>query len=210
MFTIETTLDDITTAYRAADVSAKAAMRAEAKVAMKSALESGDMALALHVNALEDALTTAPKSAPVTDWTGRIRDLRATLLHAVSMIDNGDMTFPEGVTFDPTGIDFTGGNVDEKSAAKFAVVTGRKAGRGSVADYVFEALTHIAERDGDNGPSTVTELRAAWVPGMSSDYPKAAPSAGAIAAMLDRDNAESFRAVTVTRGGRSIIGAELA
>ena len=77
------------------------------------------------------------------------------------------------------------GTVDAKLAAKFATVSGRKGARGSVAAYVESVL-------GDE-PMTVAELRAAWTP--CDDYPKAAPSAGAIAAMLDRDNTDG---ITVT------------
>jgi len=174
-------VDTFVADYRAADRAGKAAIRAAVDSGILSALTSTpmDTDLAAHLGAVKVALkesgAAAEKSAP--DYRTAIADLRATLLAAVARIDDGLITMPEGVEVpDLSDMDWDAGTVDEKAAVRFATVTGRKSGRGSVGDYVDSVL-------GDE-PMTIAELRAAW--SASDDYPKAPPSAGAIGAYLDR------------------------
>jgi len=178
MFTIDTTVADLSTVYAAADVSEKASIRSAHRDALKAAVDAGDLPLAQHIMGLESALKSAPRStATEIDWVARTRDLRATLVAAIDMIDNGDVTFPESVTFTlPADADLTGGEADMDHARKLAAVSGRKGKRGSVVGYIDSVL--------GNEPMTVAQLRAAWEP--STDYPKSAPSAGALSAALNR------------------------
>lgn len=176
-FDMSTTADDVTTAYRAADVSGKAAMKAAVKAAMKAAAIAGDGDLALHLIGIESAMTAAPKERAVVDYAQVVADHIATLEFALAAARSGDLTMPEGVAVpDAEAVAQRTGTPDMKRAATMLTVSGRKAGRGSVAGYVESVL-------GDD-PMKIADLRAAWSP--SADYPKAPPSAGAIGAMFDR------------------------
>lgn len=172
------TPDDMTTAYRAADVAGKAAYRSAIADAIKSAIMAGDIDAAQKMVAVQNAMTTAPKSTATVDYLSKVRDLRATLVRAVELIDAGDFILPEGVSVDRSvdDTDLSGGTVDAKMADRMVTITGRKAGRGSVIDYIDSVL-------GDD-PMTIADMRKAW--SASDDYPKAPPSAGAIGAALDR------------------------
>lgn len=199
-FSATTVASDVATTYAIANVTDKAAMRAAIAVAITSAIRvDRDIDLADHYTNLQAAMVAVTKStvAPV-DYAAKVADLRATLLAAVTMIDAGTYVMPSGVDrpFGPIDIN---GTVDTKLATKLSTVTGRKSGGGNVANYVASVVT--------DAPQKVSALRAAWTP--STDYPSAAPSAGAIGAMLDRMTLDSdmpFVEVTVD-GTRAVVAA---
>lgn len=191
-FTSTTTLAEVASAYAAADVSTKAAMRADHKAAVFAAAMAVDGDLASHLVSL-DAGMVATKAAPApVDYASRVADRIATLESAIQRLRDGFPVLPEGVTVDLTDADLTGGTVDAREVERLVVITGRKAGRGSVADWLDSVL-------GDE-PMSIADLRSAWV--ATEDYPKSAPSAGAIGACLDRDGAAEFGIEVCEVGGR--------
>lgn len=177
-------------AYQAADQATKAHMRATVAADMVAAIGAGDLATAQQLVAIQAELKAARPEKTGPDYAAAIRDLRASLLAAVSAIELGEAILPEGVDFDQSTVDFDeSAHVDVKLVTRLITVAGRKAGRGSVDDYVFEALTRL------DGPATITQLSAAWV--ASEDYPKSAPSTGAIGAAIKRGSDERWAACEV-------------
>lgn len=174
------TADDVTTAYRAADVSGKAAYRAAIGDAIDAAIRAGDIVAAGTYVAFRDAMTTAPKSTVTVDYAARIADMRATLVAAIDAIDAGRAILPDGVPM-PVGPVSIAGTVDAASVVRMTTVTGRKSGRGNVIDYVSGIMADAS------GPMTIADIRSAW--SATSDYPTSAPSAGAIGAAFDRIDA---------------------
>lgn len=174
--------DAIVAHYATLDSSGKGKFRATVTATMTAALTrmtdgAPDPDIATATTLASINLST-PKASPSVDYVARVADLRATLVAAVDAIDAGDFTLPEGVSMPDaiTGDFRTGGTVDASAVARMVTVTGRKSGRGNVADFVASVVTDT--------PRTIAELRAAWSP--SADYPTSAPSAGAIGAMFDR------------------------
>jgi hypothetical protein len=179
------TTDDIAAAYVAATPSEKSAMRTAATDAITAAVVAGDVEAAQRCVAARDAMVAAKSTTPVVDYAARIADHRATLVAAITAIDGGNYTLPDGVSCDVSTVDFAAGVAGDVS--RFVAVSGRKSGRGNVADYIAATL-------GDT-PMTIAGLRAGWV--SSDDYPTAPPSSGAIGACLLRDDDDRFDAVDV-------------
>lgn len=187
-FSADLSIAQVSEAYSAADQKGKARMRADFEKFRDSVIrevsEGRTEPTALgHVLAMGEALRSQKPVAEPTDYAQlfaqQVADMRATL----AAIESGEatLTFPEGVT--PEAI--TGWrDRDVTGVAHSVAVAGRKAMRGSVGDYVDSVL--------GESPMTVAQLRAAWSP--SSDYPKQAPTAGAISAWLTRDNERSVEA----------------
>ena len=164
-----------TEAYVAADVKGKATMRADIKKAISSAVDSLNFDLAKALVDVDKTFFT-PMATVEVDWAGRIVDLYATLRDAAEGLKEGFVTLPEGVVApDLSEVDWEAGTVDFQLAKKLATVAGRKAGRGAVVAWIESVI-------GDE-PATISQLRSRWV--ATSDYPKAAPSAGAIGAAFD-------------------------
>jgi hypothetical protein len=184
-YTTTTTTDDITTAYRAADRTEKARMRADVTDAITTAVGAGDIAAAQHAVALRDAMTVDRKSTVEVDYAGRIADHAATLRAALDAIESGAYVLPDGVTVDVSTVDFGAGVASDVS--RYVSVSGRKSGRGSVSDYIASVVT--------SDPMTIAAMRAAFV--ASDDYPTTPPSAGAIGAALVRDDDDRYAAVDI-------------
>lgn len=200
--------DTIVADYRSADRSEKARLRATVDAALADTLRvvptspedmASAMTEAIRLRGLLDAMkSTKPEAAPV-DYVSLIANHRATLVAAIAAIDEGKVTLPEGVEvpdFTPDMVaDGTPGEV-----AAFVKVAGRKAGRGSVAAYVEVVLQDATPGD----VLTIADLRKAWTEGSHKGYPVAPPSAGAIAAFLDRGD-HGYEETTNTKGTRAII-----
>lgn len=179
VYTFDITTDPATIAanYVAADTGEKARMRVAIGHDIDAAVRATDFGAATVLVGFRDVMVAPKSTVSGPDYVAAIADRRADLVAAIAAIDAGNFTLPEGVSLPDGDHDFTGGTTDPKSVARFATIGGRKSGRGDVAGYVDSVL-------GDD-PMTIKDMRAAWV--ASEDYPKAPPSHGAIAAMLDRD-----------------------
>lgn len=172
--TTTTTTEAAVAAYHAATGAEKVRIRNAAQTAANEAMLAADAVTAMAWLEAMKAMTVTTSTVEV-DYVARIADHRATLVAAIARIDEGDVTMPSGVevpSYEAADVmDGTPGSTDG-----LVRITGRKAGRGSVADWVASVVTDEA--------ATVAQLRARWT--ATDDYPKSAPSAGAIAAMLDR------------------------
>lgn len=191
-----TSAESTIAAYEAADRGGKARIRATLNRDLLDAMKSGDSTTAFAIVEVVKQLDAhaAKPSTPEVDYVARIADLRASLMAAVHAIDDGQVIMPSGVScpeYVPSEI--AGGTPDEALVKRLVTVTGRKAGRGNVADWVASVVT--------DEPATIATLRARWT--ATDDYPKAAPSAGAIAAMLDRGGDDRFEEVELN-GRRAI------
>lgn len=181
---------EVTEFYASLDRKGKSAARTamgEQFTAHVTAVASGEADAATITEWLqrkESLVTKSPTAEPV-NYAQLVADHVATLRAAVEAFESGDLTpiLPESVDTDAAeGWADLEGVAGDVSA--FAKVSGRKGKRGSVGDYIESVL-------GDE-PMTVAQLRAAWSP--SEDYPKSAPSAGAVSAWLTRDSEKGAEA----------------
>ena len=189
-----TTTTHTTEAYLSADQKGKASLRADIVRAISVAVTSGDMDEAQRLVAVQATYTT-PKAGPAQiDWEARRADLAATLQAALVDVLAGRINLPEGVehTFEAADHEalVQAGTVDASAVTRFATISGRKAKRGAVIDWIESVV--------DDQPAKISDLRRRWV--ATSDYPQAPPSAGAIGAAFDRvaDGVDAdFEVVTV-------------
>ncbi len=177
----------IVTAYAAMSASEKSTARHYADDAMKSAIKSGDIVGAgAWMTARESLVTTVTKS-PV-DHAMRVSELAASLIAAAHDLARIGVTI-DGTTYRAT----MDAEVDPAIVARVSVVTTRKANRGAVVAWIESVV--------DDSPATIATLRNRWV--ATDDYPKSAPSAGAIGAAFNRvDDGAEADFVTVDVDGK--------
>lgn len=191
------TTDAAAAIYADADNATKARLRADADAAVRDYIMADDYAAAKNAATVRDTFKTAPKSTEV-DYAQLVADHYATLKAAVEAMDLGHYTLPEGVDADAAD-----GWADKVGVAgstdHLIVVKGRKAGRGAVVAWIESVV--------DDTPTKIADLRKRWVP--TTDYPKSAPSAGAIGAAFNRvmDGADADFIVVDVDGAKGAVSA---
>ena len=200
------TTDDIVTAYRAADTSGKAYMRNYADAALHAAIGAGDLVAAQAIIADTTAMRTPAAVVRTVDYAALIADRRAVLVAAVAAIDAGQVTLPDGVTLTDLPDDYAA-TVDMSEVTRLTTFSGRKSGRGDVAAYVAGSVEASGAASGTH--LTVADIRRTF---RNDDYADAAPSAGAVAAYLNRVDAgdATCDAGTVGTNSAGVLGVTVA
>lgn len=171
--------ESIVEAYRTApDAKAKAAVRKAVKEAATTALMvNKDVDAAIRFTGLLESLVT---KAPVTrpDYEGRLATVLATARAAVSAIESGELTVPEGVILDMGDVFARAikADVDTDLFATLTTVKVRKSNTGDVSAYIVAAMADVPV----GTFRKVSEIRRF----RGGDYADEAPSAGAVSAAL--------------------------
>lgn len=189
-------LDAVRAAYASADKKGKAAMRSAAQADLLRAVDNMDLALAQAVRAAQAVMVTKTDT-PEIDLAAVYADRVATLQLALDLMKAEAYEKLGAETWEEK----EEGTPDTTEAQRLAVVKVRqrpafRGTNGVVADFIADALEEIGHA------ATVREIAKSGV-----DYAGNgdAPTDGAIAACLGRDNDDRFHAVTLS--GK--VGAEL-